>query len=104
MDTSGQLQLLQLSADELRKSLPPSMHEEHIGGDVLDHLNRQLHDIEARVQSALLRALQSQQEVEADEGQTEEYLEQTLPEDEFLVVLASTPSMPSGRIIFAFII
>jgi hypothetical protein len=72
MDTSGQLQLLQLSADELRKSLPPAMHEERLGGDVLDHLNRQLHEIEARVQSALLRALQARQEEEEEEDEDEQ--------------------------------
>lgn len=61
MDTSGQIQLLQLSADELRKSLPHTMHEQPIGGDVLDKLNRQLYEIESRVQSALLHALQYRQ-------------------------------------------
>lgn len=65
MDTSGQLQLLQLSADELRNHLPPAMHADRIGGEVLDELNRQLHEIECRVQSALLRALQAQQEESA---------------------------------------
>lgn len=67
MDTSGQLQLLQLSADELRKSLPSTLHEERIGGDVLDQLNRRLHEIEARVQTALMRALQTQQQQQQEE-------------------------------------
>uniref|UniRef100_A0A915LN16 Dystrophin n=1 Tax=Meloidogyne javanica TaxID=6303 RepID=A0A915LN16_MELJA len=78
MDTSGQMQLLQLSADELRKSLPPTMCEQQIGGDVLDQLNQKLHEIESRVQSALLRALQYRQdedeniEINEEEGRKEE--------------------------------
>jgi len=93
MDTSGQMQLLQLSADELRKSLPPTMCEQQIGGDVLDQLNQKLHEIESRVQSALLRALQYRQdedeniEINEEEGRKEE-----LWQPEFDVANISTSS------------
>ena len=92
MDTSGQMQLLQLSADELRKSLPPTMHEQQIGGDVLDQLNRQLHEIETRVQSALLRALQYRQDedIEIKDG---EVLKDQLWQPEDDTAIASTSTM-----------
>nr|CAD2174781.1 unnamed protein product [Meloidogyne enterolobii] len=92
MDTSGQMQLLQLSADELRKSLPPTMCEQRIGGDVLDQLNQQLHEIESRVQSALLRALQYRQDEDENFEINEEEERKELWQPEFDVANISTSS------------
>ncbi|CAK5089036.1 unnamed protein product [Meloidogyne enterolobii] len=92
MDTSGQMQLLQLSADELRKSLPPTMCEQQIGGDVLDQLNQQLHEIESRVQSALLRALQYRQDEDENIETNEEEGRKELWQPEFDVANVSTSS------------
>uniref|UniRef100_A0A914HK11 Dystrophin n=1 Tax=Globodera rostochiensis TaxID=31243 RepID=A0A914HK11_GLORO len=82
MDTNGQLQLLQLSSDELRSNLPPSLCEEQIGSDVLEELNVQLKQIESRIQSALMFALQAQQEEVAEEEKSAEQRHESLAAEE----------------------
>ncbi|KAL3082936.1 hypothetical protein niasHS_010738 [Heterodera schachtii] len=78
MDTNGQLQLLQLSAEELCTNLPPSLCDQRIGGDVLDELNRQLNEIESRVHSALIFALRDQK-AEAERGESERRTDEETP-------------------------
>uniref|UniRef100_A0A183C715 Calponin-homology (CH) domain-containing protein n=1 Tax=Globodera pallida TaxID=36090 RepID=A0A183C715_GLOPA len=84
MDTNGQLQLLQLSSDELRSNLPPSLCEEQIGSDVLEELNVQLKEIESRIQSALMFALHAQQHEQevAEEAKSAKQRHESLAEAE----------------------
>ncbi|KAI3422321.1 hypothetical protein GPALN_012844 [Globodera pallida] len=84
MDTNGQLQLLQLSSDELRSNLPPSLCEEQIGSDVLEELNVQLKEIESRIQSALMFALHAQQHEEevAEEAKSAKQRHESLAAEE----------------------